>query len=560
MRHLLGNTRLFFQPTTFCTQSVRRPVAPRASGSALCSLLCALMLVLLLLPKHSAASAHKAHNFYQQLPAYEKARWKALIHAEPNQKITDKSFILSSTNFSAEHEWRASYSHLKTDPNAICRFPARYRFMQAYTDLPVRNPLNICPEYRSFIENVPFDQLTLVYASVDVSSPVTMMGHVMLATKGVNNRGQLTRNSISFSVDLEQIKLLKDGWRTLVSGKEGYLAINPLKEHFDFYQNTEQRDVWSFSLILPKSDLPLIRDHIWELKQTRLDYLFHSYNCATLIANILKISQPELNVSYWTSPLDVVQAAEKNQLISQSELWAASRWQHHQISDDDFPYPAKQNRDSQINIGFTNSKRLGDVASLEWLPTSHTLEDYQLSRFSDSELKIAGITIEHQLDNNRTELQQLDFYSVVKLTPNKGLYDELSGRLQLGYKPFYDAKLSRHKTGYIEAGVGKTYPVTASLYLFGLINAGYRPLEDADGLYIKPEIGGYLYNSPFTTGKLNTRLTASTLRLRQDQWQQDYQFTQTFSFTGQAVVLSYRHLTGDKGRENITQFVWKHYF
>ncbi|MFG1490609.1 DUF4105 domain-containing protein, partial [Oceanospirillum sp. HFRX-1_2] len=417
--------------------------------------------------------------------------------------------------------------------------------------------LNICPEYRSFIENVPFDQLTLVYASVDVSSPVTMMGHVMLATKGVNNRGQLTRNSISFSVDLEQIKLLKDGWRTLVSGKEGYLAITPLKEHFDFYQNTEQRDVWSFSLILPKSDLPLIRDHIWELKQTRLDYLFHSYNCATLIANILKISQPELDVSYWTSPLDIVQSAEKNHQISKSELRPASRWQVDQISDSDFPHPAEQNKDSQLNLGVTRNKKVGDVITLEWLPTSHTLEDYQLSRFSDSELKIAGITIEHQLDNNRTELQQLDFYSVVKLTPNKGLYDELSGRLQLGYKPFYDAKLTRHKTGYIKAGAGKTYPVTESLYLFGLINAGYRPLEDADGLYMRPEIGGYLYSSPFSTGKLKTRFTASALRLRQDQWQQDYQLTQTLSFSGQALVLNYRHLASDRNSKNITQLVWK---
>ncbi len=558
MRHLLGNTRLFFQSTTFCTQSVHRSVATRASGCTLL-LLCVFTQSMLLLPKQVVALPLQAQTFYQQLPAYEKARWKALINAEPNQKITDKSFILSGSDFSAEDEWLASYAHLQNNPGAICRFPARYRFMQTYTDLPVRNPLNICPEYRKFVENVPFDQLKLVYASADVSSPVTMMGHVMLATEGINNKGRLTRNSISFSVDLEQIKLLKDGWRTLVSGKEGYLAITPLKEHFDFYQNTEQRDVWSFTLILPERNLPLIRDHIWELKQTRLDYLFHSYNCATLIANILKISQPELDVSYWTSPLDVVQAAEKNQLISQSELRAASRWQHHQISDDDFPYPAKQNRDSQINIGFTISKRLGDVATLEWLPTSHTLEDYQLSRFSDSELKIAGITLEHQLVNNRTELQQLDFYSVVKLTPNKGLYDELSGRLQLGYKPFYDAKLTRQKTGYIEAGVGKTYPLTESLYLFGLINAGYRPLNDADGLYVRPEAGAYLYSSPFSTGKLKTRLTTSALRLKQDQWQQDYQFTQTFSFSGQALVLSYRHLTHDKDSENITQLVWKHY-
>lgn len=517
----------------------------------------------LMLPFVSAqtfASSHDPITSYRQLPAYEKARWNALIHAEPNQKITDEHFILSGADFSPENEWLATYRQLTISTEAICRFPARYRFMQAYTDLPIRNPLNICPEYRDFVERVPFEQLTLVYASVDVANPVTMMGHVMLATEGIDHKGQLKRNSISFSVDLEQIKLLKDGWRTLISGKEGYLAITPLKEHFAFYQNTEQRDVLSFTLILPERNLPLIRDHIWELKQPRLDYLFHSYNCATLTANILKVSQPELDVSYWTSPLDVVQAADKNQMIVKSHLRPASRWQVNEITDEDFHHPAKQNQDSQINVGLANSKRLGTVTTLEWLPTSHTLEDYQLSRFSDSELKIAGVTLEHQLDSNKTELQRVDIYSMTKLSANKGLYNELSGRLQLGYKPFYDNELTRHKAGYIEAGVGKTYPLTESLYLFGLVNAGYRPLKDADGLYIRPEIGSYLYSTPFSTGRLKTRLTASALRLKQDRWQQDYRLTQTLSFREQAIVLSYRHLASQQDSENISELVWKHYF
>lgn len=191
-----------------------------------------------------------------------------------------------------------------------------------------------CDEYNKFIEMVPIDKLSVVYASENLVNPSSMMGHAMLAVEGTRGDGYFARHSASFFTELDSLNPAKIIWDTIIKGKEGYFLVKPLNKHYEFYNEKEQRNVWNFKLAASTDDRNLIRDHLWELKNPDIKYFFHKHNCATIVIDILKIARPNLDSNSWTSPQDVIKAIDNEKdFISSTSIMPSHKWRIRMLED-----------------------------------------------------------------------------------------------------------------------------------------------------------------------------------------------------------------------------------
>jgi hypothetical protein len=267
-----------------------------------------------------------------QLILSENPKWISLLHINSNgPQIQDKRFILSGSEFSPEQELNKTLALFFEQPHAAqCRFPARYFFLDHFLDLESfgLKKSEYCTDLKKYKDYVPFEQLNLIYASEVLASASSMMGHSFLNAKGYNINQSEVSHSISFFTELDSFNpaaLIYDG---LVSGMKGLFIVRPFDKDLVHYSQTEGRNIWSYTLDINDFDRQLIKLHIWELKELDIEYLFQSYNCATLTLNILSIANFALKNEeiLFVSPLDVVKAANKYQMIKNIGVELSDDW------------------------------------------------------------------------------------------------------------------------------------------------------------------------------------------------------------------------------------------
>lgn len=259
-------------------------------------------------------------------------QWIALLHLKANvPQVNDSSFILSHQSFDPHQELLLTLQLINDHPiEAMCRFPARYTFLDE--NLPLKfNYKNIslnCPELKKFVELVPFDKLSLIFASEKLASVTSMMGHVFLNASGQNVNGTSVSHSIAFYTDVDTTNPLQLIYKGLISGMNGLLVVKPFEGESIKYSQQEGRNIWTYNLDISKSDKKLIQYHLWELKSLKIDYLFQSYNCATLTLDILSIVNLDIKreQQLFVSPIDVVKAVKKYNMISSESVLLTTSW------------------------------------------------------------------------------------------------------------------------------------------------------------------------------------------------------------------------------------------
>lgn len=257
--------------------------------------------------------------------------WLALLHTSGDEPhITDESFLLSSSNYSTKNELLKTILILFEEPNnnsSHCKFPARLKWLSNKLDIPYPQ-LSHCTELQEFLGKAPADDIALVYTSENLSQPSSMMGHIFLKISGTGTSRRATEHAISFFTEIQGINVPKIIFESLVTGKKGYYALSPYQQKLDYYLKDEQRNVWEYKLDISNFNRSLLHYHIWELKDTQLEYLFDDYNCATVINYMLATVNPALydpdTQTY--SPLDVVKRVNSTGMVSEVNVYPSDKW------------------------------------------------------------------------------------------------------------------------------------------------------------------------------------------------------------------------------------------
>jgi hypothetical protein len=131
--------------------------------------------------------------------------WKAILHVKAELPVNRQtSAFLSSDSFSLERELQLTIQSLFEDSDSRCRFPARLGFLKKKLLVPDSVfPMTECLEYNKFLKKVPNTKTYLVYASENVKSASSMLGHIMLRMDGINDDGIEVSHGITFFTEIE---------------------------------------------------------------------------------------------------------------------------------------------------------------------------------------------------------------------------------------------------------------------------------------------------------------------------------------------------------------------
>jgi len=275
---------------------------------------------------HALASPANSH-----LKLAESTHWQLLLHSNAGQpQITQPDFLLTAKAFSPQAELLATLALYQQDPvQTFCRFPARITFLADQLHLPLADDrFARCPALQHYLAQVPFDQLSLIYASEVLSSASSMMGHIFLRAAGKNQQQHDVAHSLAYFTEITSFNPLQLMYDGTIGGMPGFFMVRPFQYDLVQYQQREGRNLWQFELNTTPAQRELLRLHLWELRELDITYYFQSFNCATLTLELLALLDPTVlrDRSLFVSPQDVVKAASRHQLVNHTEVHPATAW------------------------------------------------------------------------------------------------------------------------------------------------------------------------------------------------------------------------------------------
>ncbi len=301
--------------------------------------LCSLLAIVCSLPHFTAAQTY-SEQALQQLS--QQPVWSTLLHTQNQQRfIQDSQFYFSYHNFSLFNELTATLQAFAqptplNNQHPICRFPARFLWLQQQLSFQAADfPAPSCKAYQTFQKKAPAQAVQLVFASENIVSPSSMMGHVFLKISGKNAAHRQVSHAITYFTPLDTLNIPKMMYQSFAGGLQGVFALQPYQLLKENYLNKEERNLWEYTLNLDTFQKQFLQAHIWELKAMKSDYFFVDYNCATVTYFLLALNAPEIWSSYqhWVAPVDVVKTATKHKLISQTHVLTSDRWKIYMLLD-----------------------------------------------------------------------------------------------------------------------------------------------------------------------------------------------------------------------------------
>jgi hypothetical protein len=338
---------------------------------------------LVLTPAHAQATPYGASvpawlARASTLHLHESDTWWALLHIQDGEpQIRSTSFLLSLDDFSPQHELEATLAYLfgSASQEAVCRYPARYAWLQHELNLP---PLSLqhCAEFQEFLQRAPADNMSLVFASENLSQPSSMMGHLFLKVSGVQSDGRTVEHAISFYTDTATLNLPKMLYDSIVVGMPGYFTLTPYQSEVNKYVGDEQRTLWEYGLRLSDERRRLIQYHMQELRHVDITYYFQRYNCATLVKHLLAVGEPELlrQGAWWVTPKSVLSMANDSHMLSSTSVKTPARWMIRNLRP---LMPADQSREVGHAVESGNLRALDALSQAD---APHAFEAIELAR------------------------------------------------------------------------------------------------------------------------------------------------------------------------------------
>jgi hypothetical protein len=188
------------------------------------------------------------------------------------------------------------------DAHPLCRFPARYMFLQRELGIDVnRLPVTRCPMLEQFLTELNAESVTLIFSAYYLNNPASAFGHTFLRfnkanTLAVGERRELLDYGIDFSADVDTSNALIYAIKGLTGMFPGTFKRIPYFYKVREYNDYEARDLWEYELELNREQLMMLTAHLWELGHTYFAYFYLSENCSYHILAGLEVARPELDL------------------------------------------------------------------------------------------------------------------------------------------------------------------------------------------------------------------------------------------------------------------------
>ena len=225
--------------------------------------------------------------------ALDRDQWRRLLHFDGSKSRVDgPGFFLSEKGArDPEAELQATIQKFRSEPEARCRFPARFELLEKEFAL-----MKVaCPELDRFHQQMRAQSVSLVFSTAYSNNPGSMFGHTFLRFK--TGGPALLDPTISYAAQVgdgvEPLYVL----RGLFGGYRGVLSVVPYHMKVNEYVRSESRDLFEYELDLSEAERERLLDYFWEIQaNAHLDYYFFDENCASLLLEALNVARPGLGL------------------------------------------------------------------------------------------------------------------------------------------------------------------------------------------------------------------------------------------------------------------------
>lgn len=135
---------------------------------------------------------------------------------------------------------------------------------------------------------------TLVYASSYLGNPASMFGHVLLRFDAGDREG--LRDRLNYGITYGAAMPPGDplyAFKGIFGLYPGFHTILPYYMSLQKYKYLESRDLWEYPLALDSTEVQRLLEIVWEGGAAWNRYYFFTENCATGLARLLDILQPD---------------------------------------------------------------------------------------------------------------------------------------------------------------------------------------------------------------------------------------------------------------------------
>ncbi len=265
--------------------------------------------------------------------------WHALMHYHqpampllPLVSYVDDEAFFYATNgkYDPRAELHATIAALFADPalgneHAQCRFPARSSWLKVELKIPDSTlPAPVCKDYQDWREQVSASKLSLIFPSAYINSPSSMFGHTLFRfdPQNVEEGTDWLSWALSFGANINaDDNSIMFAYRGIFGGYMGIYNMTHYFRKIKEYNDLENRDIWEYALDLTATDVAVILEHTWELKEMDFDYYFLDENCAFRLLELIELVREDVDLtSQFTMtaiPADTVRAVIDEGLVSE---------------------------------------------------------------------------------------------------------------------------------------------------------------------------------------------------------------------------------------------------
>ena len=254
--------------------------------------------------------------------------WLDLLHMHRgtvtgvvSSEVDDDDFFLAATGKTdSQAEMDSTIRHFMDDASAACRFPARWQWLSQFLNLGDRAE---CAELDQWKQKLSAQQITLLFPSMYLQNPASMFGHTFLRFDQ-HQRSPLLAYTLSYAARPDKAdNVLSYVYKGVLGGYPGVFAVQPYYQTVTDYGDIEHRDIWEYSLNLSANEIDQLLNHVWELRDKKIDYFFLRENCAYQLLALLNVARPGLDLTrkhfpIYAIPVDTVRRVQAAGLIDKA--------------------------------------------------------------------------------------------------------------------------------------------------------------------------------------------------------------------------------------------------
>lgn len=231
--------------------------------------------------------------------------WKNLLHYQKgllgySSDIDDPTFFVSKDGKKNPiHELAENVGKINSkDKEFICRFPARFKYLNRTQNLGVdESILKSCEKYQQYLVDHYPKSVHLVFSSYYLESPASAFGHTFLRfskndSLSTDKQSELLDVGINYGASNTSSNPLIYTVYGIFGGFQGTFSSIPYFYKIREYNDFESRDLWSYELNFTEAQKEKLLDHLWELGGTWYYYYFFTGNCSQKIISLLDGIEP----------------------------------------------------------------------------------------------------------------------------------------------------------------------------------------------------------------------------------------------------------------------------